>query len=308
MDTIIDIPTDSIIDSASAQMPADDAIVQMQTIDTTKTSENLDELAKNIEATLKIFKGYVSDIRTMKKEVQFLEKSMKKNRPKKNINKPSILSEDGSVEKRKNGFARPTDISNELAVFLGIEPGVQVARTEVTKKINAYVKDNNLQDKDKKKCILLDSPAGIKLKNLLTDIVDADGTPCDLNFINIQKYIKHHFPKKTETIKIEAPKIETINIEVPKTETIKTEVPKTENIKDSSYESAGITDEHTLLHKKKKIVDPDSKIDSKIESKKIVDSESKIESKKIADPDTPEVKKVKKLIKKRPIEEDIVAQ
>ena len=43
---------------------------------------------------------------------------------------------------------KPTLISNELAAFLGKEVGTQMARTEVTREINAYIRANNLQDKD----------------------------------------------------------------------------------------------------------------------------------------------------------------
>lgn len=162
----------------------------------TKTSEALDVIIRNLDNTLKTIKGYMTDARSLKKEVQFLEKTVKKLQTKKNRKKKPSLGADG--EKRKNGFARPTDISTQLADFLGVEHGQQIARTEVTKKINSYIKEHELQDPDKKKRIRLESEAGIKLKNLLTDVIDNDGQPCDLDFINIQKYIKHHFPKKGE--------------------------------------------------------------------------------------------------------------
>ena len=154
----------------------------------------MENIIKNLDTSLKTIKGYVSEVRALKKEVQFLEKSVKKLQSKKNRKKRVTIGEDG--EKKKNGFARPTDISTDLADFLGVEHGIQVARTEVTKSINSFIKENGLQDQENRKRILLESEAGQKLKSLLTDIIDKDGNPCDLNFINIQKYIKHHFPKK----------------------------------------------------------------------------------------------------------------
>ena len=159
-----------------------------------KTSEELDTLLKELDATVKNFKAQITRVRALKKDVVYLEKTVKKLQSKKTKKKKPATDENGVV--KKNGFARPTDISTELADFLGVEHGVQVARTEVTKKINAYVKENDLQDPERRRCIRLESEAGQKLKALLTDVVDNEGNPCDLNFINIQKYIKHHFPKK----------------------------------------------------------------------------------------------------------------
>lgn len=170
---------------------------------TYKTSEEIDSILKDLDLTVKTFKTHVTRIRALKKEVAFMEKNLNKLQSKKSKKKKFFLDENGEV--RKNGFARPTDISDELADFLGVERGVQIARTEVTKKINTYVKENDLQDPEKRRCILLDSAAGKKLKSILSDVVDADGNPCDLNFINIQKFIKHHFPKKGATQNVPAP-------------------------------------------------------------------------------------------------------
>lgn len=170
------------------------------TVDETnyKTSEELDTILKELDSTVKVFKTQITRVRALKKEVIFLEKTVKKLQSKKNKKKKPATDENGEV--KKNGFARPTDISTELADFLGIEHGVQIARTEVTKKINAYIKENDLQDPENRRCVRLESEAGQKLNSILTDIVDNEGNPCDLNFINIQKYIKHHFPKKKTVV------------------------------------------------------------------------------------------------------------
>lgn len=260
-----------------------------------KTSENIDNLVKNFENTLKTLKGYITEIRTMKKEVLFLEKSVKKSRTKKNNRKKTEVIEGG--EKRKNGFARPTEISVELAAFLGIEQGIQIARTEVTKRINAYVKEHKLQDQEKKKRILLDSPEGIKLKALLTDIVDINGNPCDLNFINIQKYIKHHFPKKIETSTI-AP------VSVP--EVIPTVVAP-------AVIPTVVIPDIPVLHQKKKKHEDEEKISGDT-PKETIQKESSTETPKDSSKESSkdsapkdEAKKMKKLIKKRPIEEEITA-
>lgn len=195
-----------------------------------KTSDDIDNILKELDATVKQFKMQITRVRALKKDVQYIEKSLKKLQSKKTKKKKPATDENGVV--KKNGFARPTDISNQLADFLGIEHGVQVARTEVTKKINSYVKENNLQDPEKRRCIRLDSEAGEKLKSLLTDVVDNEGNPCDLNFINIQKYIKHHFPKKESkpTVTME----NTVKVDSVKKKTIKRPIKKKPNAVEAS--------------------------------------------------------------------------
>ena len=44
-----------------------------------------------------------------------------------------------------SGFVKPTAISKDLAKFLGVAEDTKMARTDVTKMITAYVKDNKLQ-------------------------------------------------------------------------------------------------------------------------------------------------------------------
>jgi chromatin remodeling complex protein RSC6 len=62
-----------------------------------------------------------------------------------------------------SGFVKPTLISKELAEFLGKPIGTELARTEVTREINAYIRAHNLQDKENGRKINPDT----KLKSLL---------------------------------------------------------------------------------------------------------------------------------------------
>ena len=89
-----------------------------------------------------------------------------------------------------SGFVKPTPISKELAEFLGKSDGSEMARTEVTREINAYIRTNNLQDKENGRRINPDT----KLKTLLK-LKKGD----ELTYFNLQRYMSPHFAVKGST-------------------------------------------------------------------------------------------------------------
>ena len=98
----------------------------------------------------------------------------------------------GAKRKRKtgnrspSGFVKPTLISAELATFLGKTLGTEMARTEVTREINAYIRANSLQDKTNGRKINADT----KLSSLLKLKTDEE-----LTYFNLQRYMSPHFQK-----------------------------------------------------------------------------------------------------------------
>lgn len=87
-----------------------------------------------------------------------------------------------------SGFAKPSQLSDQLCEFMNIAKGTSMARTEVTRMINEYIKKNNLQDAGDKRHIIPDA----KLKQILN--LGADDK---LTYFNLQKFMKHHFTKET---------------------------------------------------------------------------------------------------------------
>jgi len=96
-----------------------------------------------------------------------------------------------------SGFVKPTRISDELATFLDKPSGTEMARTEVTREINVYIRKHNLQDSNNGRKINPDTNLSSLLKLNKTD---------DLTYFNLQKYMSPHFAKAT--------KVETTNLEV----------------------------------------------------------------------------------------------
>ena len=68
-----------------------------------------------------------------------------------------------SGNRAPSGFVKPTKISVELATFLGKAKGTEMARTEVTREINSYIRKHKLQDPQNGRRILADA----KLRKIL---------------------------------------------------------------------------------------------------------------------------------------------
>lgn len=102
------------------------------------------------------------------------------------------LAQKNGRKKRKtgnrapSGFVKPTKISLELAKFLGKPKGTEMARTQVTREINGYIRAHSLQDPKNGRRILADG----KLKKLLK-LTDTD----ELTYFNLQRYMSPHFAK-----------------------------------------------------------------------------------------------------------------
>ena len=109
-----------------------------------------------------------------------------------NVAREMRAAQKASKRKRKtgnrapSGFVKPTLISKELAEFLGKPVGTELARTEVTREINAYIRAHNLQDKENGRKINPDT----KLKSLL-QVKKGD----ELTYFNLQQYMSRHFAK-----------------------------------------------------------------------------------------------------------------
>lgn len=133
------------------------------------------KLAELIEAFSnmdKEFKAIKSLIKLVQKENDKKEKILKKERDRK---EKARLS--------PSGFAKPTDISTEMCDFLEIAHGTQMSRTEVTKKINTYVRSNNLKDPVNGRIIRPDAT----LKKLLR-VKDGD----EVTFFHMQRLLNPH--------------------------------------------------------------------------------------------------------------------
>jgi chromatin remodeling complex protein RSC6 len=137
----------------------------------------------NIIDSLSGFKLQINGIQT---QLKLLEKNVKKQMK---TLKKDIVKNKNKGNRKPSGFAKPSKVTKELCEFMNKNEGTEIARTEVTKALVAYIKQNKLENEKNSKIITPDQ----KLKFLL-GIEDGE----ELTYFNIQKYMNKHFVKAQE--------------------------------------------------------------------------------------------------------------
>jgi chromatin remodeling complex protein RSC6 len=125
---------------------------------------------------------------SLKAEFRSLEK--KWSREIKTAQKTNAKRKRKSGNRQPSGFVKPTKISDELAKFLEKPVGTEMARTDVTREINTYIRAHKLQDKDNGRKINPDAKLAALLKLKKTD---------ELTYFNLQRYMSPHFSKAEKT-------------------------------------------------------------------------------------------------------------
>ena len=162
--------------------PAAPAVVETAT-ETAAEDETADVWSK-FSSFLAKLQGVSSQFSSLRTEFRALERDV--SRQLKAAQKASAKRKRKSGNRAPSGFVKPTLISNELAAFLGKPTGTEMARTDVTREINAYIREHNLQNKDNGRIIVPDT----KLKSLLK-IKKGE----ELTYFNLQRYMSPHFAK-----------------------------------------------------------------------------------------------------------------
>ena len=162
------------------------------------SSEQLRTILATITEHSSQVKNLMNSVRAVLKDVERQGKELDKFR-----NKKSRNSTERKLSGVPSGITKPVAISDELARFLGVEPGTLVPRNEVTKGVSSYVRQFELSDPaNKQKFVLSSKPEGAILKSLL-------GNPTEeVTYFNLQRYLKHHYiqlavPEKSVEVKSE---------------------------------------------------------------------------------------------------------
>ena len=164
---------------APVQQLSNDVVVP-ETVEVAEnsTSSKLNEFSAKIQQLTNLLSSLKTDFKSLEKSIARDAKAAQKSSGRKR--------KATNVNRQPSGFVKPTRISDELAKFLGKPVGVELARTEVSKEINTYIRTHNLQDKANGRLIHPDSKLSV-----LLNIKSGD----ELTYFNLQRYMKHPFIK-----------------------------------------------------------------------------------------------------------------
>ena len=143
------------------------------------------ELFEQFEDVINGLSVVKTQINTLQQTLKQLEKNVKKQM--KGLKK-EVVKNKVKGNRKPSGFAKPSKLTKELCEFIKKSEGTEIARTEVTKALIEYIKENKLENQTNSKIIIPDE----KLKFLL-GIEDGQ----ELTYFNIQKYMTKHFIKNT---------------------------------------------------------------------------------------------------------------
>lgn len=173
------------------------------TTEVTETVVETESLKVRFERLIKLTQEHISGLKSVTTELRKLQRDHEvaikeaSKKTKRKVNRDN-------TNRKASGFASPVTVSDEMYSFLsqfGVEKGQPIARTDVTRYVTSYIRDNNLQNPEYRREIVPNAT----LKKLL-------GAPEELKdpsdpaskkvytYLRLQKYLSKHFPsKKTST-------------------------------------------------------------------------------------------------------------
>lgn len=165
--------TADVKEAAPVAAPVANEVVE----ETSGIQQKMNEFSAKLQQITSIFSSMKGDFKTLEKAIS---------RELKAAQKSSAKRAKRAGNRQPSGFVKPTRISDELAKFLGKTVGTEMARTDVSKEINAYIRANNLQRPDNGRFIVPDAKLTTLLKLSKED---------ELSYFNLQRYMKPHFIK-----------------------------------------------------------------------------------------------------------------
>jgi len=172
---------------AKAAAAAPTTVVATEPVSAPATTESTETPSEFTEFMTKLHQ-LSNVVNALKKEFSSLEK--KANRERKIVTKANLKKKHKNVNRAPSGFVKPTLISDELSSFLEKPSGTEMARTDVTREINTYIRNNSLQDKTNGRIIIADAKLSALLKIPAGE---------QLTYFNLQRYMSPHFTKTAPT-------------------------------------------------------------------------------------------------------------
>ena len=154
----------------------------VETTEATEPAEvRLEAEVKSLTSRLMALREVVSELVTESKRLE--KKSGKVQKVADKRRRRAKVEGDASKPARVSIFQIPVKISPELCAFMGRPAGSEESRSNVTKYVTTYVKENNLKNKH-------DINPDAKLRSLLRV-----PTTDKLTYFNLQKFLNVHYVK-----------------------------------------------------------------------------------------------------------------
>jgi len=178
-----------VVEASSAPAPAPVVEAVASAEETVMSAESISTVFDQFAGFMAKLQSVSAQMSTLRTEFRNIERQV--TRDLKAAAKVSQKRKRKTGNRAPSGFVKPTLISNELASFLGKPEGTEMARTEVTREINAYIREHKLQDKENGRKIIADK----KLTGLLK-LKKGD----ELTYFNLQRFMSPHFAKAADKI------------------------------------------------------------------------------------------------------------
>ena len=148
-----------------------------ETTEAVATVNAFDEVNAKVVAAAALLKELQGLLKTLSKEHEKIKKVVEKTERKR-----------ANARNNPNGFAKPSKIVDELCDFCGVPRGTKMSRTDVTRSINSYIKEKNLNKPENKRIIIPDEKLRTLLKLKVGD---------EVNYFKVQSFISPLFIKET---------------------------------------------------------------------------------------------------------------
>ena len=199
VDTVIDVAAVEKVKKVKAPKVKAETVVADSTVQSAVTATTVTDVveAVDVESDLTAqsteFLAKLSQLSTLLASLKVEYRTLEKRwvRELKTAQKTQAKRKRKSGNRAPSGFVKPTKISDELAKFLEKPVGSEMARTDVTREINTYIRKHNLQDKENGRKINPDVKLQTLLKLKKTD---------ELTYFNLQRYMSPHFSKAVKEV------------------------------------------------------------------------------------------------------------
>jgi upstream activation factor subunit UAF30 len=177
-----------VVAKKTEKKPEATAVSAVVPVAATSTTESVDTVKEETSGGEIIITGLLEKVANMSTQLKTIQTSLKQlvkefDKQKKIIDKVQKKRE--KAKKSPSGFAKPCKISDELCDFIGISHGTEQSRTDITRYINSYVKQHNLNNPENRREFFPDK----KLKSIL-NVKDGE----KVTYFVLQRLIAHHFP------------------------------------------------------------------------------------------------------------------